>query len=82
MMKRPAYRYSICGFSMIGAAIRYAEIVSTTIGMMIGTCNKHKTGVLYMTEVTIGYVIILRLISSQRNFANQVRDSVNKGINK
>jgi hypothetical protein len=26
---------------MIGAAIRYAEIVNTAIGMMIGTCNKH-----------------------------------------
>jgi len=76
MMKRPAYRYSICGFSMIGAAIRYAEIVNTTIGMMIGTCNKHDTGVLY----TLGYVIILRVISSQRNFAKQVGNSGNKEV--
>jgi hypothetical protein len=81
-MKRPAYRYSICGFSMIGAAIRYAEIVNTTIGMIIGTCNKNETGVLYMTKVTLGYVIILRLISGQRSFAVRVRDSVNKGSNK
>jgi len=64
---------------MIGAAIRYAEIANTTTGMMIGTCNKHERGVLYTTEVTLGYVIILRLISSQRNFAIHVRDSANKG---
>jgi hypothetical protein len=82
MMKRPAYRYSICGFSMIGAAIRYAEIVNTTIGMMIGTCNKYETGVLYMAEVKLGYVIILRMISSQRNFPTHVRYSANKGSNK
>ena len=42
---------------MIGAAIRYVEITNTTIGMMIGTCNKHKAGVLYMTEVTLSYII-------------------------
>jgi hypothetical protein len=52
-MKRQAYRYSICGFSMIGATIRYAEIVNTVIGMMIGTCKKHETGVLYMKKVTL-----------------------------
>jgi len=49
---------------MIGAAIRYTEIVNTTTGMMIGTCNKRKAVVLYMTKVTLGYVITLRLISS------------------
>jgi len=79
MMKRPAYRYSICGFSMIGAEIRYTEIVNTTTGMMIGTCNKRKAVVLYMIKVTLGSVITLRLISSQRNFAKHVRVSANKG---
>jgi hypothetical protein len=79
-MKRPAYRYSICGFSMIGAAIRYAEIVNTTTGMMIGTCNKQGKGVLYTTDVTLGYVIILRLISSlTKIFSNEYSRFLRRG---
>jgi hypothetical protein len=37
---------------MIGAAIKYTEIVSTTIGMNSGTCNRHVAGVLYMGHAT------------------------------
>jgi hypothetical protein len=50
---------------MIGAAIRYAEIVSTTTGMMIGTCNKHGIGFLYMTNATLVYTIKVSVVSSQ-----------------
>jgi hypothetical protein len=54
---------------MIGAAIRYAEIVNTTIGMMIGTCNKHD-------RRSLREKVHIKL--SQRNLAMHVRDSANK----
>jgi hypothetical protein len=38
---------------MIGAAIRYTEITSTTTGMMTGTCNRYAIGVLYAEHGTV-----------------------------
>jgi len=35
-IKPAAYRYSICGLSMIGATIRYAEMTSTSTGITSG----------------------------------------------
>lgn len=36
-MNPSAYKYSICGLSIIGPMTKYIEIINTTYGMMIGT---------------------------------------------
>lgn len=38
-MNERAYKYSICGLSIIGPMTKYIEIINTTYGMMIGTCE-------------------------------------------
>lgn len=32
-----AYKYSICGLSMIGPMTKYTDMINTKYGMMIGT---------------------------------------------
>lgn len=45
-MNMTAYKYSICGLSMMGPITKYIEIINTIYGMMIGTFWGRKVVVL------------------------------------
>lgn len=54
-MNDSAYKYSICGLSIIGPTTKYIDIINTTYGMMIGTW-KTMTEIYWLNEFLIKFL--------------------------